>query len=441
MASFSRMIDLKIKDKSINIELIADFDELNNEIISILEKEYNKKLSNSNKFYNLYYFDEDKDKYFICSKSDYTFFVNGSYNVLYVDINEFSINQIESKEDNLEKIDTQLSNENELALYQRIDELSKLNLELKKEKEISNEKNKIYLEKIKILEEDAKLKQEKEQSIMQCLAQEKKEKKEIKEELDESKKLNQSMSMIIEDESPKDIMINNLKEDKALLESHLKEERDKINLIEKVYSERNELLQEKIKILANQFNIEKQKMIENNNILIQNEIQKGINDYINKSQLELQNKQNEINNMKNDYQNNIEKIREECYEEIEQKISKIYERKLKEIYDSESNKSKIMYEQILSKNQQQFEEEEKKRNQVIDANIFNNAHENFNIKPISKCKTVHNGITCNFCKKCPIVGFRYKCMECPDYNLCQNCEKAAEHEHNFIRFFTEEKKE
>ena len=142
MASFSRMIDLKIKDKSINIELIADFDELNNEIISILEKEYNKKLSDSNKFYNLYYFDEDKDKYFICSKSDYTFFVNGSYNVLYVDINEFSINQIESKEDNIEKIDTQLSNENELALYQRIDELSKLNLELKKEKEISNEKNK-----------------------------------------------------------------------------------------------------------------------------------------------------------------------------------------------------------------------------------------------------------------------------------------------------------
>ena len=441
MASFSRMIDLKIKDKSINIELIDDFDELNNEIISILEKEYNKKLSNSNKFYNLYYFDEDKDKYPICSKSDYTFFVNGSYNVLYVDINEFSINQIESKEDNIEKIDTQLSNENELALYQRIDELSKLNLELKKEKEISNEKNKIYLEKIKILEEDAKLKQEKEQSIMQCLAQEKKEKKEIIEELEESKKLNQSMSMIIEDESPKDIMINNLKEDKALLESHLKEERDKINLIEKVYSESNKLFQEKIKILANQFNIEKQKMIENNNILIQNEIQKGINDYINKSQLELQNKQNEINNMKNDYQNNIEKIREECYEEIEQKISKIYERKLKEIYDSESNKSKIMYEQILSKNQQQFEEEEKKRNQVIDANIFNNAHENFNIKPISKCKTVHNGITCNFCKKCPIVGFRYKCMECPDYNLCQNCEKAAEHEHNFIRFFTEEKKE
>ena len=439
MESFSRTINLKIKDKTLNIDLINDLEELNNEIISILEKEYNKSLPKTNNLFKLYYFDEDKDKYFISSKEDYIFFVNGSYNDLFVDINEFSINQVESGKDDLEKIETKLSNANELALYEKINELSKLNLELKKEKEISNEKNKIYLEKIKILEENAKLKQEKEQTIMQCLADEKKEKKEIIEELEESKRLTLSMSMIKEDETPKDILINNLKGDKALLENHLKEEQDKISLLEKAYSERNELLEQKLKMLANQFNIEKQKITENNNILIQNEIQKGINDYINKSQIELQNKQNEINNMKNDYQNNIEKIREECYEEIEQKISKIYEQKLKEIYDAESSKSKIMYDQILSKNQQQFEEEEKKRNQVIDANIFNNAHENFNIQSIYKCKTIHNGITCNYCKKCPIVGYRYKCMECPDYNLCQVCEKAVEHEHNFIKYVTEEK--
>ena len=439
MESFSRTINLKIKDKTLNIDLINDLEELNNEIISILEKEYNKSLPKTNNLFKLYYFDEDKDKYFISSKEDYTFFVNGSYNDLFVDINEFSINQVESGKDDLEKIETKLSNANELALYEKINELSKLNLELKKEKEISNEKNKIYLEKIKILEENAKLKQEKEQTIMQCLADEKKEKKEIIEELEESKRLTLSMSMIKEDETPKDILINNLKGEKALLESHLKEEQDKISLLEKAYSERNELLEQKLKVLANQFNIEKQKITENNNILIQNEIQKGINDYINKSQIELQNKQNEINNMKNDYQNNIEKIREECYEEVEQKISKIYEQKLKEIYDAESSKSKIMYDQILSKNQQQFEEEEKKRNQVIDANIFNNAHENFNIQSIYKCKTIHNGITCNYCKKCPIVGYRYKCMECPDYNLCQVCEKAVEHEHNFIKYVTEEK--
>jgi hypothetical protein len=206
-----------------------------------------------------------------------------------------------------------------------------------------------------------KLKQEKEQSILQCLSQEKKEKKEISEELEESKKFNQSMSLIKNDETEKDILINNLKGDKALLESHLKEERDKISLIEKVYSESNQLLQQKLDIMTNQFELEKKKISEKNDILIQNEIQKGINDYINKSQIEFQNKQNEINNIKNDYENNIEKIREECYEELEQKFSKIYEQKLKEIYDAESTKSKIMCEQILNKNQKQFEEEEKKK--------------------------------------------------------------------------------
>ena len=44
MESLSRKIKLKIKDKSIDIPLITDFEQLNNEIISILEKEYNQKL-------------------------------------------------------------------------------------------------------------------------------------------------------------------------------------------------------------------------------------------------------------------------------------------------------------------------------------------------------------------------------------------------------------
>ena len=197
-------------------------------------------------------------------------------------------------------------------------------------------------------------------------------------------------------------------------------------------------MQQKLDNLTNEFASQKKQITENNEIIIKNEIQKGINDYINKSQLELQNKQNEINNIKNDYQNNINKIREECYEELEQKFSKFYEQKIKDIYNTVLNNSKIMCDQILSNNQKQFEEEEKKRNQVLDANIFNNAHENFDINPIYKCKTVHNGITCNYCKKCPIVGYRYKCMECPNYNLCQLCEKVVEHEHNFIKFFAEE---
>ena len=122
----------------------------------------------------------------------------------------------------------------------------------------------------------------------------------------------------------------------------------------------NQILQQKLDNLTNEFATQKKQITENNNIIIKNEIQKGINDYINKSQLELQNKQNEINNIKNDYQNNINKIREECYEELEQKFSKFYEQKIKDIYNTVLNNSKIMCDQILSNNQKQFEEEEKK---------------------------------------------------------------------------------
>ena len=48
MSSDSRKINLKIKDKSFEIDFITNLDLLNKEIISILEKEYNKKLPEEN---------------------------------------------------------------------------------------------------------------------------------------------------------------------------------------------------------------------------------------------------------------------------------------------------------------------------------------------------------------------------------------------------------
>ena len=447
MSSDSRKINIITKDFKFKIDFTTDFNLLNQKITSKLEELYNKNFSNETNLYQLYYFDDEKYKNYIKNKNDFNFFANDPADDLFVDINEFAINQINEAKDKPEIIEGSLKPENQLFLFEKIEKLSKQNLELTKEREIAKEKNQIYLEKIKILEEDRKLKEEKEKSILQCLDQEKKEKKEIIAELEESKKLNESMSLTInnistianDDDSPKDILVNNLKEEKALLANQLIEERKKINLIENLYGEENQMLQEKLKKLSTDFDLQKKDMIEKNNLIIKNEVEKGINDYINKSKLEFQNKENEINILKNGYENNMNKIREECYEEIGKIFSKLYEQKIKEMNDKLLNNSKIMCDEILTKNQNQFEEEEKKRNQVIDANIFNNAHNNFNIEPIYKCKTTHNGISCNYCKKCPIIGYRYKCMKCPKYNLCQACEKAVEHEHNFIRYATEEK--
>ena len=51
----------------------------------------------------------------------------------------------------------------------------------------------------------------------------------------------------------------------------------------------------------------------------------------------------------------------------------------------------------------------------------------------SSSGAVHFGITCDGCAG-PVTGFRYKCLQCEDYDLCGRCEsKGAHSQHIFIR--------
>ncbi|XP_064539095.1 protein ref(2)P-like isoform X2 [Drosophila montana] len=45
---------------------------------------------------------------------------------------------------------------------------------------------------------------------------------------------------------------------------------------------------------------------------------------------------------------------------------------------------------------------------------------------------IHKGIECDSCKVVPLVGFRYKCGQCPNYDLCQACESAHKHPDHFM---------
>jgi sequestosome 1 len=48
-------------------------------------------------------------------------------------------------------------------------------------------------------------------------------------------------------------------------------------------------------------------------------------------------------------------------------------------------------------------------------------------------KECHVGVECDGCKG-PVIGFRYKCFVCPNYDLCEKCSAAGIHsEHNMIK--------
>lgn len=47
---------------------------------------------------------------------------------------------------------------------------------------------------------------------------------------------------------------------------------------------------------------------------------------------------------------------------------------------------------------------------------------------------VHPGIICDACEASPVTGIRYKCAQCPDYDLCAKCEEKGVHaEHTFLK--------
>ena len=43
---------------------------------------------------------------------------------------------------------------------------------------------------------------------------------------------------------------------------------------------------------------------------------------------------------------------------------------------------------------------------------------------------VHKDVVCDGCEMDPIKGLRYKCLDCPDYDLCKGCfNKGVHREH------------
>ena len=49
-------------------------------------------------------------------------------------------------------------------------------------------------------------------------------------------------------------------------------------------------------------------------------------------------------------------------------------------------------------------------------------------------KSLHSGYSCDGCEG-KIKGVRFKCLSCPDYDLCQRCKGNSTHEHHKMLIF------
>ena len=124
---------------------------------------------------------------------------------------------------------------------------------------------------------------------------------------------------------------------------------------------------------------------------------------------------------------NFEKtIKKECYlaEELKKSFSLLSEdinNSLKNVQKKSKEIMQNVLPQILDKFDLEKKKDEKKSNKI-------------------EICTYHIGITCNICGVSPIIGKRFKCTICKNYNLCVKCEDSTIHKHPMLRFIEQENK-
>ena len=256
--------------------------------------------------------------------------------------------------------------------------------------------------------------------------------KENSEDMEKEKKEKEKMELKI-----KEMEESLLKKENEIknLENKNKEEIQKNSKLEEEKNNLNKQLGDYNQKLKNQESISKSKEEENNKLQkrIQEfeKINKEIEDNFKKKEEDYENKSNETNKEINllkkkisDYENKSNETNKEI-NELKEKNKK-YEEEilLQKNHQKETEKAKDEIEEKYKKKIKEYEEKIKNLEEQI-----------------PKCNTIHKNIKCEKCSKNPIKGYRYKCFECDNYNLCQDCEldnsKNNEHPHNFIKLKNE----
>ena len=207
-------------------------------------------------------------------------------------------------------------------------------------------------------------------------------------------------------------------------------EKEKIEYYSKFQSSENNLKDSVYSLneLKNKFNQLQQENHKKENEIknFQNQIEE-YNSQLSQSKIDLLEKSNE-------QKKEIETKLKEYKAQIENKYIQMYKEKLKHSIEAinENIKNKII--EFENKYKKDYDDLRNKYEQKF-SQLSNEVLQNKN--NIVKCNTIHQGIQCNKCFKSPIVGFRYKCSKCNNYNLCEECEEKnsqnEEHPHPFIK--------
>ncbi len=141
------------------------------------------------------------------------------------------------------------------------------------------------------------------------------------------------------------------------------------------------------------------------------------NEKIEKNNKEIITKE-EISQINNNENNNEikSKIHDVISSLVKEKMEKLQNEIINDIYDN----IQLTESKYLEKN-----ENEKER---LEISLIN---QDLSSLPI------HTGIKCNECNCIEIVGSRFKCLNCDNYNLCSKCERESNHniDHIFIKIY------
>lgn len=106
-------------------------------------------------------------------------------------------------------------------------------------------------------------------------------------------------------------------------------------------------------------------------------------------------------------------------------------------YQEESNHIFFKSNLIIEEKKELTEEEKIKQNiremvqskmKILEKSIMEDISKKLNINS----SNIHPGIFCSNCGMKNIIGIRYKCTMCPNFNLCENCEANTEHDDTHV---------